>query len=41
MYELGQIKPHISATYKLSEAPEALKAVASGNTTGKVVLIPN
>jgi NADPH2:quinone reductase len=41
LYEDGKIKPHISATYPLSEATAALKAVASGNTTGKVVLLPN
>jgi NADPH:quinone reductase len=40
LYEDGRIKPHISATYPLSRAPEALKAVTSGKTTGKVVLIP-
>jgi NADPH:quinone reductase len=40
MYGEGQIKPVISATYPLSEAPRALKAVASGGTTGKVLLTP-
>jgi NADPH2:quinone reductase len=40
MYREGQIKPVISATYPLSEAPQALKAVASGGTTGKVLLTP-
>jgi len=40
MYGEGQIKPVISATYPLSEAPQALKAVASGGTTGKVLLTP-
>jgi NADPH2:quinone reductase len=40
LYEEGKIKPHISATYPLSEAPKALNAVASGKTTGKVVLVP-
>ena len=39
-YEAGQIKPHISATYPMSQAPEALKAVTSGKTTGKVILVP-
>jgi NADPH:quinone reductase len=41
IYEDGKIKPHISATYPMAEAPEALKAVTSGKTTGKVVLIPD
>jgi NADPH2:quinone reductase len=40
LYEAGKIKPHISATYPLASAPEALRAVASGNTTGKVLLVP-
>jgi NADPH2:quinone reductase len=40
MYKTGQIKPHISATYALSDAVTALKEVASGRTTGKVLLIP-
>ena len=40
LYEEGRIKPHISATYALSRAPEALRAVTSGKTTGKVVLVP-
>ncbi|HXA41653.1 MAG TPA: NADPH:quinone oxidoreductase family protein [Candidatus Solibacter sp.] len=40
LYDEGKIKPHISATYPLSEAPTALKAVATGGTTGKVLLIP-
>ena len=38
LYVDGKIKPHISATYPLAEAPAALKAVASGKSTGKVVL---
>ena len=40
LYESGRIKPHISATYPMSQAPEALKAVTSGKTTGKVILVP-
>jgi NADPH2:quinone reductase len=40
LYEEGKIKPHISATYPLAQAREALRAVTSGKTTGKVVLIP-
>jgi NADPH2:quinone reductase len=41
MYARGEIKPHISATYHLSDAVAALTEVASGRTTGKVLLIPN
>ena len=40
LYEEGKIKPHISATYPLAEAQTALKAVAGGGTTGKVLLTP-
>ena len=40
LYEEGKIKPHISATYQLAEAQTALKAVAGGGTTGKVLLTP-
>jgi len=40
LYEEGRIKPHISATYPMSRAPEALRAVTSGKTTGKVILLP-
>jgi NADPH:quinone reductase-like Zn-dependent oxidoreductase len=40
MYAEGKIKPVISATFPLSEAQTALKAVAGGGTTGKVLLTP-
>jgi NADPH2:quinone reductase len=40
MYAVGTIKPVISATYPLKNAREALRAVASGGTTGKVLLTP-
>ena len=40
LYEEGKVKPHISATYPMAQAPEALKAVTSGKTTGKVILVP-
>ncbi|MHB8507432.1 MAG: NADPH:quinone oxidoreductase family protein [Candidatus Dormibacteria bacterium] len=40
LYREARIKPHISATYPLAEAPRALNAVASGKTTGKVLLVP-
>ncbi|HEX3508975.1 MAG TPA: NADPH:quinone oxidoreductase family protein [Candidatus Dormibacteraeota bacterium] len=38
LYESGKIKPYISARLPLSDAPAALASVASGKTTGKVVL---
>jgi NADPH2:quinone reductase len=38
MYEAGQIKPAVTATWPLSEAPAALRALAGRHTTGKVVL---
>jgi NADPH:quinone reductase len=41
MYEAGQIKPIVSASYPLSEAPAALRALAGRKTTGKVVLTSN
>jgi NADPH2:quinone reductase len=41
LYEAGRIKPHISATYPLSKAPDAIRAVASGGTTGKVLIVPD
>jgi NADPH2:quinone reductase len=41
LYNQGKVKPHISATYPLSDAVTALNAVASGKTTGKVLLLPD
>jgi NADPH2:quinone reductase len=38
LYEAGKIKPHISARLPLAEAPRALGMVASGKSTGKVIL---
>ncbi len=38
LYARGSIKPHVSATYPLSAAPSALRAVSERHTTGKVVL---
>jgi NADPH2:quinone reductase len=38
MYEAGQIKPVVSATYPLSDAATALRALAARKTHGKVVL---
>lgn len=37
----GKIKPHISATYSLTQAAEALNDVMQRKVTGKVVLVPN
>lgn len=34
----GAVRPHIGAVYPLSEAPAALREVASGNAVGKVVI---
>ncbi|MHB8571434.1 MAG: NADPH:quinone oxidoreductase family protein [Candidatus Dormibacteria bacterium] len=39
LYRDGVAVPHISATWPLNRAPEALAAVAGGGTTGKVALI--
>ena len=38
MYEAGEIKPVVSATYPLKDAPAALRALAGRKTYGKVVL---
>jgi NADPH:quinone reductase len=40
LYRAGAVRPHVSAAYPLTEAPRALRAVMSGRTTGKVVLVP-
>jgi NADPH2:quinone reductase len=40
LYRAGEIKPHISARHRLPEAPQAVAAVAAGQTTGKVVVLP-
>lgn len=40
MYEAGRIKPYISETVALADAPGALARVGAGKTTGKVVLVP-
>ena len=37
-YTEGALKPHVSGTYPLSEAREALKALLERRTTGKVVI---
>jgi NADPH2:quinone reductase len=38
LYRDGAIKPQITARYPLTEAPQALRTVMSGETRGKVVL---
>lgn len=38
MYEAGEIKPVVSASYPLKDAPAALRALAGRKTHGKVVL---
>lgn len=40
LYAEGKISPLISATYTLSEAADALDALGSRQTTGKVLLVP-
>ena len=37
-YLAGSIKPHVSATYPLKQAVEALDQVVSRKSTGKVVI---
>lgn len=37
----GKFKPVITSTYKLSQAPEAMIALATRKTHGKVVLVPD
>jgi len=38
-FSAGKLKPHISATYPLEEAAEALNDVMSRKVKGKVVLL--
>ena len=40
-YQAGTIKPHISATYPLEQAVEALNQVITRQSTGKVVITVN
>ena len=39
-YQDGLLRPHISARYPLSQAPQALAALKSRQASGKLVLIP-
>ena len=34
----GKLKPHVHATYPLAQAADALKAIASRQVMGKVIL---
>jgi NADPH2:quinone reductase len=38
-YLAGAIKPHVSATYPLAQAVEALDQVVARKSTGKVVIV--
>ena len=38
LYEKGGLKPHVSATYPLGRAADALNALLTRKATGKVVL---
>jgi NADPH2:quinone reductase len=40
-YAAGKIAPHVSATYPLERAAEALNAMAERRVMGKVVLVPS
>ncbi len=39
-FRSGKLKPHVSATYPLERAAEALNAMAERRVMGKVVLVP-
>ena len=39
-FRAGKLKPHVSATYPLERAAEALNAMAERRVMGKVVLVP-
>ncbi len=38
LWQMGRLKPHVSATYPLDRAVEALEALKGRGTTGKIVL---
>jgi NADPH2:quinone reductase len=40
-FRAGKIRPHVSATYPLERAAEALNAMAERRVMGKVVLVPD
>ncbi len=39
-YRQGKLKPHVSATFPLERAADALKLMAARQVKGKVVLMP-
>jgi len=39
-YQSGKLNPHISKTYKLEEAPQALQDMMDRKIKGKVVIVP-
>ncbi|MGB3626641.1 MAG: NADPH:quinone oxidoreductase family protein, partial [Henriciella sp.] len=39
MYESGKIKPHVSNTYPLAEAPDAISELMNRKAKGKVVVV--
>ena len=38
LFEQGKIKPHVSKSYSLEEAPGALKSMMNREVVGKIVL---
>lgn len=38
LYEQGRLKPHVSSTFTLDQVPQAMQALLSRKTTGKVVI---
>jgi len=40
MFKAGKIKPHVSKTFKLEQAAEALNYMAARKVVGKIVLLP-
>lgn len=38
LYEHGKLKPHVSGSFALNEVPQAMQALLSRKTTGKVVI---
>jgi NADPH:quinone reductase len=39
-YTEGKLKPHVSATYPLADAPRALRDMLERKVTGKILLVP-
>ncbi|MGH8674068.1 MAG: zinc-binding dehydrogenase, partial [Burkholderiales bacterium] len=39
-YREGKLKPHVSATFPLEKAAEAMNLLASRQAKGKVVIVP-